>query len=55
VPGSRQAAPTLVIANAVGHTAVLIRHSTGMVYKQIATVSSLALYAPVGAGHGPSS
>jgi hypothetical protein len=54
VPGLRQAAPALVIANAVGHTAVLIRHSTGMVYKQIATVSSLALYAPVGAGHGPS-
>lgn len=54
VPGLRQAAPTLVIANAVGHTAVLIRHSTGMVYKQIATVGSLALYAPVVAGHGPS-
>lgn len=53
VRGLRQPAPTLVIANAVGHTPFLIRHSTGMAYKQIATVSSLALYAPIAANHGP--
>ena len=46
VHGLRQVAPTLVIADAVGHTAFLIRRSTGMSYKPITTVGSLVLYAP---------